>query len=73
VPTYCGVRSPRWKYVAYQTREEELYDLRRDPLELVNLAGDPAHRAQLAHGRASVLRLCRPTPPGLELGWLVEP
>jgi hypothetical protein len=39
----------------------------------VNLAGDPAHRAQLAHGRASVLRLCRPTPPGLELGWLVEP
>ena len=36
VPTYCGVHSDRYVYVRYRTDEEELYDLERDPAELVN-------------------------------------
>jgi arylsulfatase A-like enzyme len=61
VPPYCGFRSERWKYVQYETGEEELYDLVRDPYELRS-----GHRERLD----SVLRyrdlvrrsLCR--PPG---------
>ena len=69
-PTFCGLRGERWKYVAYATHEEELYDLADDPAELRNLARDPRFRAELDRARASVLELCRPTPPGFDLGWL---
>src|SRR5206468_8561058 len=47
VPTYCGVRTENAVYVRYSTGEEELYDLRRDPYELTNEAGDPAEAALL--------------------------
>ena len=70
VPTYCGVRSARWKYVAYSTHEEELYDLAVDPAELDNRARDRAHRARLLGLRADVRRLCAPPPPGFTLDWL---
>ena len=33
-PSYCGVRTTRYKYVRYATGEEELYDLSVDPWEL---------------------------------------
>ncbi len=40
-----GVRSQDHVYVRYAaTGAEELYDRRSDPHQLVNLAGDPAHR-----------------------------
>jgi len=70
IPTYCGVRSQRWKYVVYRSQEEELYDLATDPGELENLAGKGAHRARLLALRRDVRRLCDPTPPGLSLTWL---
>ena len=38
LPSYCGLRSRTWKYVIYRGGSEELYDLRRDPYELQNLA-----------------------------------
>ena len=44
VPTYCGFRTPRHTYVRYATGEEELYDLRRDPDQLRNVASDRAAR-----------------------------
>jgi hypothetical protein len=64
VPTYCAVRSERYKYVLYQTREEELYDLQRDPYELDNRASNPALSALKARLRSRLAALCTPRPPG---------
>ena len=43
---------------------EELYDYRSDPLELTNVAGDPAQADQLAWMRARTDEQCQPRPPG---------
>ena len=64
VPSYCGVRGERFKYVLYQTGEEELYDLRLDPYELENRATDPALAAVKDRLRARASVLCTPRPPG---------
>ena len=64
VPTYCAVRGDRYKYTLYQTGEEELYDLLRDPHELDNIASRPAAAALKTRLRQRLARLCRPTPPG---------
>lgn len=64
VPTYCAVRNGRYKYVLYETREEELYDLVRDPHELQNLAGAANVRALQRRLLARLGALCRPAPPG---------
>jgi hypothetical protein len=64
-PAYCAVRTRRWSYVYYETGEEELYDLRRDPAQLRSLDGDrdrPARRRSL---RAQAAELCDPAPPGV--------
>lgn len=62
VPTYCGVRTANFTFVHYSTRAEELYDLRRDPRQLENVASArPKKRAAL---RALTKQLCRPRPPG---------
>lgn len=65
VPTYCGVRTTRYTYVYYETGEEELYDLLRDPYELDNLAGEPRMNLILEKLRARLAQLCDPAPPGL--------
>ena len=36
-----GIRSERWRYIRYADGSEELYDMRDDPNEWTNLAGDP--------------------------------
>jgi arylsulfatase A-like enzyme len=63
-PSYCGVRSDRYKYVEYATGERELYDLRADPAELTSLHDDPAMTATMDRLRKRMLQLCRPSPPG---------
>lgn len=48
LPPSEAVRTSRWKYVRWLAPvSEELYDLRRDPEERVDLAGSPRHRKRL--------------------------
>ena len=50
IPKSEGIRTRRWKYIRYIESEplyEELYDLKRDPLEEKNLARDGRHAGQL--------------------------
>lgn len=42
---FYGVRTDRYKYIKWSFGGTELYDLREDPDELVNLASDPANAA----------------------------
>lgn len=64
VPTYCAIRSERWKYVRYSTGEEELYELMIDPFELENLAAVPEYASMLQEQRIRLRELCVPPPPG---------
>jgi arylsulfatase A-like enzyme len=57
---YNAVRTPRWVYSELATGERELYDLKADPYELHNRAGEPAYAAiqgRLAT-RLALLRRC---------------
>jgi N-acetylglucosamine-6-sulfatase len=64
VPTYCALRNRRYKYVAYQTGEVELYDLADDPKELHNLHARPRARAVERGLRSRLKATCNPRPPG---------
>jgi len=59
IPPSEGVRTDDWKYLRYihDTKHEELYDLRTDPHESRNLAGDPDHQETLAELRAKLEEL----------------
>jgi len=55
IPASEGVRTERWKYIRWINESpliEELYDLKNDPLEAHDLAGDPSNRATLDELRA---------------------
>jgi arylsulfatase A-like enzyme len=64
VPSYCAVREKRYKYVLYETQEEELYDLLLDPDELHNLASQPSLSAVKSRLWQRLATLCEPRPPG---------
>jgi arylsulfatase A-like enzyme len=56
LPRMEGVRTEQWKYIRYVDEDpniEELYDLRRDPQELENLAGRAEWRPVLEKLRQS--------------------
>jgi arylsulfatase A-like enzyme len=57
-PSYEALRTPGSLYVEYVTGERELYDLRRDPFELQNIAASAGRRRLLGLHRA-LLRLER--------------
>lgn len=56
-PPYLAVQTKRWLYVEYRNGWRELYDLRRDPWELNNVAEDPRHRSERALLHELVRRL----------------
>jgi N-acetylglucosamine-6-sulfatase len=43
LPQFGGVRSPHYAWWRYDDNFEEMYDLRQDPYQLGNVAGDPAY------------------------------
>jgi arylsulfatase A-like enzyme len=63
VTTYSTSPLGRWRLVRYANGERELYDLRRDPGERFNLAGQRRHatvQRQLERRLARLLREGRP-------------
>jgi N-acetylglucosamine-6-sulfatase len=67
VPTYCAVRNGAFVYVAYETGDEELYDLAADPYQLDNLVPAGTARETLTAMRDRLAELCDPPPPGFSL------
>jgi len=64
-PAYCGWRSRRYLYVAYDTGEgREFYDYKRDPDELVNVINVRDYADRVARHRAQAKASCSPEPPG---------
>ncbi len=63
IPTMLGVRTRRHKFITYPQLEDldELYDLQADPLELTNLAVDPAHDGLETQLRDELHRLLEAT------------
>jgi arylsulfatase A-like enzyme len=59
IPPSEGVRTHEWKYLRYvrDMTREELYDLRADPHESRDLAGDPAYQDRLDGFRAKLEEL----------------
>jgi arylsulfatase A-like enzyme len=59
-----GIRSRHWRYIHYADGAEELYDLRSDPHEWTNLAGDPRSAEVLAEHRRWLPPIDVPPAPG---------
>jgi len=64
-PSYCGIRDVGRMYVKYKGGFEELYNLRRDPYELVNVAWAHPHRPMLDVMPARAAAICQPLPPNM--------
>ncbi|MGH2871954.1 MAG: sulfatase family protein [Solirubrobacteraceae bacterium] len=58
-PSYEALRTPRFLYVEYVDGQRELYDLRRDPYELHNIAGSaPRWLLTRLHGDLAAYKAC---------------
>jgi hypothetical protein len=61
LPSYCGLRTPRWTYVRYVDGFQELYDLARDPDQMHNIASSHPRQRRLLSRRTNAA--CDPKPP----------
>lgn len=62
-PTFCTVRTDRWKLTDYYWGKDELYDLANDRLELNNRIYDPSVADVVGELRQRLAVLCNPRPP----------
>jgi arylsulfatase A-like enzyme len=53
-PGNGSLRTDRWRFIRYADGSEELYDLRKDPREWVNLAGQAVHQDLLVNLRSKI-------------------
>lgn len=59
-----AVRSERWRYIRYADGSEELYDMRNDPHEWINLAGKPKFAGIIEEHKKWLPTIDRPPAPG---------
>jgi arylsulfatase A-like enzyme len=59
-----AVRTEDWRYIRYADGSEELYDVRADPHEWTNLAGDPKHGAVKKDLARWLPKVDKPPVPG---------
>lgn len=59
-----GVRSEHWRYIVYADGSQELYDMRQDPNEWKNLAGDPKYADIISEHRRFLPDSSRQPVPG---------
>ena len=59
IPDYAGLRTSRYLYVEYSNGDRELYNVRQDPAETVNLAGTKPTLEQSLSKMLARLRDCR--------------
>jgi arylsulfatase A-like enzyme len=65
-----GVRTDRWKLIRYGVngvQTTQLFDIQSDPLEMKNLAEEPAHAAQVREMTALLKRWMKDTGDHLDL------
>jgi choline-sulfatase len=55
-----ALRHDKWKYVHYVAYPPQLFDLERDPEELVDLAGDARYEDVVVQCRARLRAICDP-------------
>jgi N-acetylglucosamine-6-sulfatase len=66
-PAYCGVRTHRYLYVNWSgDRKSELYDYRKDHLELHSVGDHAGYQAIRDRLQQAAGQLCSPVPPGYE-------
>ena len=58
-PNFWAVRTRGWKYVELATGEKELYNLKSDPFELVNVINNPSSASVIPYLRQELDRLKR--------------
>ena len=72
IPLILGVRTEDMKYVCYPDIKDldEMYDLDKDPIEMKNLAQDPAHAGELNKLKAEFEKAKKESgyPEGKQLG-----
>jgi hypothetical protein len=59
-----SIRGERWRYIVYADGSEELYDLRDDPNEWRNLAGNGEFRGIIEEHRRWLPKVNRKPAPG---------